>query len=119
MSTQHVLQQIADAVGFQAAHQLAIVRGGMTFFVPANPPPHHWLRSVMDDEAVEKLAEAFGGGNVSLPPLRDQTTHRIEIALRNKIPVRTVSLLVGLSERRVHGVRKELEAMGRLPSDAA
>ena len=116
MSAQHVLQEIADATGFQAAHELAVARAGLSFYIPANPPPGHWLRGIMDDKAVEALCAKFGGETVALPALRDQVAHRVEQALRNRLPVRTTAMLVGLSERRVHVIQKELRELGRLPT---
>ncbi|WP_018169707.1 hypothetical protein [Thioalkalivibrio sp. ALMg9] len=119
MSAQKVLDKIANEIGFQPAHSLALARAGTTFYVPQDPPPHHWLHDLMDAKAVEALCRKFGGDRILLPQLRDQAAHRIQVALRNGLQVRQIALITGVSERRVHAIKADLVESGRLPGDAA
>ncbi|WP_018872970.1 hypothetical protein [Thioalkalivibrio sp. ALJ16] len=114
-----VIEEIAELVGFRAAYDLSLQRAGTSFYVPADPPPGHWLREILTDEEVGLLCERFGGDTLTMPALRDNTRHRVEVALKNKLEVRMVAMLANRSERYVARVKEELARAGRLPSDAA
>ncbi|WP_018871977.1 hypothetical protein [Thioalkalivibrio sp. ALJ16] len=114
-----VIEEIAELIGFRGAYELSLQRAGTSFYVPVDPAPQHWLNDILTPDEIQALAARFGGETITLPPLRDNTRHRIEVALKNKLEVRMVAMLANRSERYVARVKEELAQAGRLPSDAA
>lgn len=115
----NILEEIAELIGFRGAYELSIQRAGTSFYVPGKPGPRHWLRDILSEAELSLLAERFGGDTITMPPLRDNSRHRVEIALKNNLEVRMVAMLANLSERRVHSIKADLVESGRLPGDAA
>lgn len=115
----NILEEIAELIGFRGAYELSIQRAGTSFYVPQEPSPGHWLRDILTDDELRLLAERFGRDTITMPPLRDNCRHRVEVALKNKLEVRMVAMLANRSERYVHRVKEELVEAGRLPTDAA
>lgn len=108
------IEDIASVIGARGAFELSMARAGTSFYIPADPPPAHWLRDLLTDAEVDALAARFGGETVTMPAAKDNARHRAEQGLRNHLPVRMVALLTGISERRVHGFKSEMIEEGRL-----
>ena len=105
-----ILEEIADVIGFRGAYRLSLMRAGTTFYLPQDPPPHHWLRRVLNDQEVSALAQRFGRDTMTIPPLPDTTRHKVEVALENNLAIRDIAMLTGKSERYVYRVKEDMVA---------
>ena len=108
MNDKHLdmLEEIASAIGFRGAYRLSMIRAGTSFYLPANPPPGHWIRSILADDEVTSLVGRFGRDTISIPPLPDATEKKIQVAILNGMHVRDIALLTGKSERYVWMVKQ-------------
>jgi hypothetical protein len=74
----HVLAEIAEVAGEDAALAIAAARGGTTVYIPPAPASDHWLSRAVGQAKAKAIAERLtcgvGGMRIDLP-LGPQTGH--------------------------------------------
>jgi hypothetical protein len=101
------MAELVDAIGADAARQLAQRFGGTSVYVPRAVGEHHPLRVALGVDAVVKLVEWYGGARLSIPK---QPERRARVrALRNAgaLTIAGIAVETGFSERHVYRLLSE------------
>jgi hypothetical protein len=101
------LDMIAAECGAALAQRLANALPGIRVYIPEQPQEHHILVRMLGREAAERLAEKFGGDEITIRmgPHRGRRIRERVLALRaDGMIVSAIALEVGISERRAYEI---------------
>jgi hypothetical protein len=112
------LDDIAAEIGFSAAVALAVQRGGSNVYIPSHPTSRTVLARIVGISAATRLAACWGGEVLAVPTLRVYEVAVLRTAIGRMstagLPAFEIAHRVGLTERRVQQVRRELRKLGLL-----
>jgi len=63
----HVIAEIAETAGQDAAWAIASAKGGTTVFIPQKAAPNHWLTQLVGFEAASKICDKFPSARILIP----------------------------------------------------
>lgn len=114
------LDDISAVIGFSATIRLAAWYGDLhKCYVPKTVKAEHPLVALLGVSAAEKLTKEWGGKMLSIPRLQQYSTwttrQRIGEMLQAGVPTQHVAVHLGISERRVQQICRELEVAGLIP----
>lgn len=64
-----LLNRIADVAGERAALMLGTEKAGQLIYIPIKATGDHWLTALIGLESASAMASAFGGSNITIPPV--------------------------------------------------
>lgn len=101
-----VLDEIARAIGEQAADGLWKTFRGCRVYVPVKPNSTGEIVEAIGPEAASRLSRVFGGEQIDVPVRDDRRSNREEIVqlFGAGMAVRMIARRLGISERRVQQV---------------
>lgn len=109
-----ILAQIAELVGEEAAHLVALANGGRRIYIPKpdNLKPGHWLVDTVGMDKARKIADAIGGGHIDLPlgraGSRSRTWQAIAAATNEGRSIAATARLTGVDDATVSRHRAKL-----------
>lgn len=111
---------IAAAIGLKATLKLCAHFGGKTLYVPTRIETDHPIALLIGHEKAQKLAEAIGGEEVTLPVVDMGTERRAARVIRfliHGLKPREIAALENISERTVTRIaEKHRDLIQRLKS---
>lgn len=112
---------VTAAVGSDTAGMLCGELGGMTWYLPATANPSHPVAVSVGMEGMAALCAAFGPGQVTFPRLRRVKNYKPDIIhrLQQGGSCRDIAVEIGVTERYVQRIRKDLRMPRRAPSCSA
>lgn len=117
-----ILDDLAAVIGFSATARLAAWYGhGNSMYVPINVEESQTLVRLIGLSAAKALTKTWPGQFLSVHPLRcyEQEVVRYRVSRMRTMGAtnREIASIVGLSERRVQQIQKELLGEGLLPEN--
>lgn len=114
------LDDISALIGFSATIRLAAWYGDLhKCYVPKTAKEGHHLAALLGGSAAEKLTKEWGGKHLSIPRLQQYEVwsqrQKIGELLQAGVPTQHIAVHVGMSERRVQQICRELEVAGLIP----
>lgn len=112
------LDDVASVIGFSATLRLAAWFGDGVgnLYVPTTVGPDQLLVRLIGESAARRMSESWGGEHVAVPQISEYEigVKRRAIAklFERKFTSREIALIMGISERRVQQICRELEQAG-------
>lgn len=114
------IDDVAAIIGFSATVRLIQWYGGRNIYVPDQASPGHPLVALMGESALRALCSEFGNQTLWVPA----STERADVALKKSVAKAVlkgrgsaeISAELGISQRQVQRLRRELEDAGLLPT---
>lgn len=101
---------LAAAIGAEAALRLCGVYGGRRVYVPAAPDADHSIAKIMQPGDFAMLCRAYSGEAIDVPSLdlrQDQTASRVRFLAGRSIASDDIAWVLGISARRVRQIAQE------------
>jgi hypothetical protein len=113
------IDDVAAIIGFSATVRLIQWHGGSNVYVPGTATPDHPLAALMGEPALRALVDEFGDQTVWVP----NDVARADIEVKKSVAKLVlkgrgsleISTELGISQRQVQRIRRELEDSGLLP----
>jgi hypothetical protein len=113
------IDDVAAIVGFSATLRLIQWYGGSNVYVPDSPTPNHPLTAILGESALRALCEEFGNQTLWVP----SDIERPDIELKKSVAKAVlkgrgslaISVELGITQRQVQRIRRDLEESGLLP----
>jgi DNA-binding NarL/FixJ family response regulator len=122
-----LLEEVANAIGVEAALKLAADKGGTEVYIPSNPNPQHWLSLLLGHENAVAMATALVSARtglklvVPLGPSRDQVTRwrRMHLMIDKGHSAREIARACGVHMRTVKRHRMQRGSLRRVNAQLA
>jgi hypothetical protein len=118
-----VLQQVADAVSFEAAIKLASDFGGTRVYIPMTVNPDSPLALCLGLEVAQRLADAIGHGELAVPlgPRRHgaRLSQAIAKLVAEGLSPNTIARRLGCTERTIKRHLAQMKDTGEPPKKLA
>ena len=113
------LDDIAGEIGFTATVTLATWYGGKNLYIPANPDEKSALVRLIGLPAAKRLADLWHSSFLAVPTMwhyeEQQRNRTIGALLIDGKGTKEISVIMGMTERRIQQIRRALEDAGMLP----
>ncbi len=96
------MAELADAIGEDAARELARRFGGTSLYVPRMVGDNHPVCVALGRSAADRLAAWCGGSAVAIPKQAERRARVRELRRAGKVTVAGIALETGFSERHVY-----------------
>jgi hypothetical protein len=112
------LDDIASVIGFSATVRLAAHYGGRDIYVPVEVSELHPIAKLLGVARLTHLSREWPGHRLSVPALGfadgEVRNAKVLSLLLHGMAVSHIANIVGLTDRRVHQLRREYESEGLL-----
>jgi hypothetical protein len=96
------MEEIAAAIGADAARALARFFGGTNLYVPRALGEHHPICAAIGREAADQLAAWTGGQSLAIPKQAERRARVRALRTDGKLTIVGIAVQTGFSERHVY-----------------
>jgi hypothetical protein len=113
------IDDVAAIIGFSATVRLIQWYGGRNIYIPSEASAGHPLAALMGESALRALCGEFGDQTLWVPSAAEQADLATKksvakLVLKGRGSL-AISVELGITQRQVQRIRRELEAAGLLP----